>query len=101
MGAFKAGAGLFAEGLDHGMSENEGLRKAALRDGTGEGIFEVRKSKLLLRNVCWVFEEEGRGEVVLEVFEYEEAGADGVVLLVEKRWVEVEALSYGEDGVLD
>lgn len=83
------------------MSKGGGLRREVVRDGVDEGAVEVSEGELLLEDLCWVFEEESRRKAVSGVSEHEVGKVGEVDSLVEEGCVEVEALFYRRDGVLD
>lgn len=69
-------------------------------DGVKRSVVEVSESKLLLEDVCLVFEKDSRREAVLRVREYED-GEDGEAdSLFEKGCMELEAMFCGRDCVL-
>lgn len=73
------------------------------RSGGGpaeEGVVEMGDGELLLRNVCWFFEEAGRREAVPDVCACKDKRAVGADKVVKKRCVDIEALFCGEGGVL-
>lgn len=58
-----------------------------MEDGVEEAVVEVSDGELLLKNVCWVLEQEGRSETVAAVYEHEVEESGGADWLVEKRCV--------------
>lgn len=59
-----------------------------MEDETEEGVAEVSEDDLLLEEVCWVFEQGGRGKTVLRICKYDGREVGGANA-VEMRCVEV------------
>lgn len=59
-GCFESADGLFPESCSHQTSKDVRIRGAVVRDGMEDVAGEVRESELLLYDICWVLEKQGR-----------------------------------------